>query len=95
MLTAIIFGVVVIFAASALASVPREGKSIAVFSWPGAKQSSVIEIIVEADGVIKNFGQFSWVAISNYDKKNRVQRLYKAGALLVLDAALVSTCLNL
>ena len=95
MLAAIIFGVAVIFAASALASVPREGKSIAVFAWPGAKQPNSIEIIVEADGVIKDFGRYSWIAVTDYDDETRVQRLYQAGALLVLDAALVSTCLNL
>jgi len=95
MFVAILFGVFAIFAGSALASVPREGRSIAVLTLPGSQQSTALQVIIKAEGVVKVIGQYSWVAVTDNDDENRVSRLYDAGALLVLDASLVTSCLNL
>jgi len=93
MLVAILFGTIGIVAASAISTVPRAGQSIAVITWPGEQRNNAVDVIIKAGGAIKDFGKFSWIAVSDFDEETRVSRLYEAGALVVLDASLVATCL--
>lgn len=88
----ILFGVVIIIMSAMIAFVPRKDQSIAVIVPPWSDTNKIIEVIGKAGGVIKTQDQIGWVAISQNNNPDIVSRLYKAGALLVINASVVSAC---
>ncbi len=90
----LLFGLVIITMSVLIAFVPRQNQSIAVIVPPWSESDHIIKVISKAGGVIKTQDQNGWVAISQNDNPDIVNRLYKAGAVLVIDASVVSACFS-
>jgi|GEM_PF-2703343 len=93
--TSIFFGCLIILASSFISLAPQKNKSIAVVVSPWAEQHHIINVIASAGGVIKTQDAIHWIAISQNDNPNLINKLYKHGALLVINADFVTACFQL
>lgn len=89
-----LFGFFIITMSVLIAFAPRHNQSIAVIVPPWSDSNHIIKVIGNAGGVIKTQDRNGWVAISQNDNPDIVRRLYKAGAVLVIDASLISACFS-
>lgn len=87
-----LFGAALVLASFGLILAPKTGAKVAVINFPWASQSQAIYTIASADAKIAAVGKVSWIAIAADENTNLVDRLYQAGAFLVLDAALLISC---
>jgi hypothetical protein len=74
-------------------AVPR-GEFVIVVASPGMTQSRMMQLISDADGTFVTQGNLDWIAVAHAEKSGFVSRLFRAGALLVLDHALAAGCLE-
>lgn len=89
---AVLFGSGLLFCSFALSLAPKAGAKVAVFTAPWATNNQAIFTIARADANIAAVGKVEWIAIAADDQTDLVSRLYQAGALLVIDAALLISC---
>jgi len=95
LLIALGFGVFAILGASAIAAAPRPASKLAVMTAPWAGDYSALRVILSAGSGMVSQGRYQWIAVAYDDRPDLVGRLYRAGALLVADAAFVSACSGL
>jgi hypothetical protein len=77
----------------AIAAVPT-GSRVVVVAPPWSKPDRVISIIADAGGTLVNGGRTSWLAVADSPSPDFVNRLFAAGALLILDGRLAAACLG-
>lgn len=87
-----LFGAVLILSSFTLVLAPKAGSKVAVINYPWAQNSRAIFTIAQADANIAALGKVEWIAIAADEKSNLINRLYQAGAFLVIDAALLISC---
>lgn len=93
---AICFGIVAMLPAFVLAAAPRSGSPVAVVVWPWAGADEAINVVAGADARLVSGSGYQWLVIAR-DQDGApgiVDRLYGAGAALVLNARFVSACLT-
>lgn len=92
-----LFGICLLFSIFAVALTPKAGSKVAVINLPWSTQNEAIFTIAHADANIAAVGAVNWVAIAADNNiqgtnSNLIERLYQAGAFLVVDAALLISC---
>jgi hypothetical protein len=70
------------------------GRFVLVVARPDAPVSRVMDIIGDAGGSFVAPGRFPWIAVAYSDTGDFPQRLFRAGALIVLNHALSAGCLH-
>jgi TctA family transporter len=78
---------------AAIALAPKAASPVAIVAAPWAAAGEAARIVAAADGSIMAATGDGHVAIARSGAQDFVARLYRAGALIVLDAALVAACL--
>ena len=81
--------IMVVLAAAAI--VPRNGQALVMVS-PWSEPGHVVDVIAEAGGSIINGTGAPYAAIAYSDDPGFAFRLFKAGAMLVLDGSLAYFC---
>ena len=96
-LTAALFVLVAGTAPAALALAPKTADPVAVVVAPWAESGEAVRIVAAVNGTITGASHGGAVAIARSADADAdfVTRLYRAGALLVLDAAAVTACLRI
>lgn len=89
---ALLFGSGLLLCSFALSLAPKAGTKVAVITAPWAKNNQAIFTIARADANVAALGKVEWIAIAADDQVDLVSRLYKAGAFLVIDAAMLISC---
>lgn len=79
-------------AALGMTLVPRSER-VAVVVAPWSPPVRIMDVVRQADGSLVGASRLSWVVVSEGKSAGFVQRLYAAGALLVLDGSFLSGCL--
>lgn len=82
---------VILVVLSAAAIVPRNGQALVIVS-PWSDPGRVIEVIAEAGGSVMNGTGAPYAAIAHSDESGFAFRLFKSGAMLVLDGSLAFFC---
>ncbi len=82
---------VILVVLSAAAIVPRNGQALVIVS-PWSDPGRVIEVIADADGSVMNGTGAPYAAIAHSDEPWFAFRLFKSGAMLVLDGSLAFFC---
>ncbi|GAB4363919.1 MAG: hypothetical protein Kow0026_28700 [Oricola sp.] len=77
----------------AIAAVPT-GSRVVVIAPPWSKPDRVISIIADAGGTLVNGGRVSWLAVADGTSPDFINRLFAAGAMLVLDGRLAAACIS-
>ena len=75
------------------ASAPRAGRPVAVLSW-SADHGGAAAIAARAEGDLRSAGRRHRIVVASSAAPDFVARLYGAGALLVVDAAMAAACLS-
>lgn len=70
---------------------PGASGRVAVIAWPGS--GSAAAIVAAAEGDLLQVGSGNWIAIANGEGADFVQRLYRAGAVLVTSPSVAEACL--
>jgi hypothetical protein len=83
--------VVITVVLSAAAIVPRNGQALVIVA-PWSEPGRVIDVIADADGSIINGTGASYAAIAHSDEPGFALRLFRSGAMLVLDGSLAFFC---
>lgn len=86
------FGTFLVLCSFGLVLAPKADSKVAVITFPWAQHNDAILAIAHADANIAAVGKVNWIAIAADDKINLVDRLYQAGAFLVIDAAMLISC---
>jgi len=94
-LTATLFALVAGTAPAALALAPKPAGPVAVVVAPWAESGEAARIVAAGNGTITGASHDGAVAIARSADADFVARLYRAGALLVLDAGAVAACLRI
>lgn len=76
-----------------VASAPRAGQPVAIFSW-SADGGGAAAIAARAEGELRSAARSNRIVIASSTAPDFVARLYGAGALLVVDAAMAAACLS-
>ena len=79
---------VILFVLSAAAIIPRNGQALVIVS-PWSDPERVIDVIARAGGSVMNG---TGAAIAHSDQPGFTLRLFKSGAMLVLDGSLAFFC---
>lgn len=82
---------VILTVLSAAAMTPRNGQALVLVA-PWSDPARVIEVVARAEGSILNGTGAPYAAIAHSDKPGFFFRLFKSGAILVLDGSLASFC---
>ena len=82
---------VILVVLSAAAIVPRNGQALVIVS-PWSDPGRVIEVIADAGGSVMNGTGAPYAAIAHSDEPGFAFRLFKSGAMLVLDGSLAFFC---
>lgn len=86
------FGLFLVFSSFTLTLAPKAGSKVAVFTNPWATNGSAFTTIINANANVAATGNADWIAIAADKNPDLPSRLYKAGAALVIDAALLISC---
>ncbi len=78
---------------AAIALAPKAARPVAIVAAPWAAAGEAARIVAAADGSMLAATGDGHVAIARSAADDFAARLYRAGALIVLDAALVAACL--
>jgi hypothetical protein len=79
---------------TALALTPRADSPVAVVAEPWAAADDAARAVASADGTILATARDGQIVIARFESGDFVTRLYRSGALFVIDAALVAACLR-
>ncbi|GAB5463866.1 hypothetical protein [Hoeflea alexandrii] len=82
---------VILFVLSAAAIVPRNGQALVIVA-PWSDPGRVIDVIGRAGGSVMNGTGAPYAAIAYSDDPGFTLRLFKSGAMLVLDGSLAFFC---
>ena len=82
---------VIVVVLSAAAIVPRNGQALVIVS-PWSDPERIITVIADAGGSVMNGTGSPYAAIAYSDKPGFAVRLFKSGAMLVLDGSLAFFC---
>ena len=82
---------VILFVLSAAAIIPRNGQALVIVS-PWSDPERVIDVIARAGGSVMNGTGAPYAAIAHSDQPGFTLRLFKSGAMLVLDGSLAFFC---
>ncbi len=82
---------IILVVLTAAAVTPRHGKAV-VFVAPWSEPGRAIEVIAAAGGSVLNGTGMSFAAIAQSDEPGFAFRLFKSGAMLVLDGSLSFLC---
>ncbi len=82
---------VILVVLSAAAIVPRNGQALVIVS-PWSDPGRVIDVISGAGGSVMNGTGVPYAAIAYSDEPGFTFRLFKSGAMLVLDGSLAFFC---
>lgn len=82
---------VIVIVLSAAAIVPRNGQALVIVS-PWSDPGRVIDVIADAGGSVMNGTGASYAAIAHSDEPGFTIRLFRSGAMLVLDGSLAFFC---
>jgi len=82
---------VILVVLSAAAIVPRNGQALVIVS-PWSDPGRVINVIADAGGSIMNGTGAPYAAIAHSDEPGFAFRLFRSGAMLVLDGSLAFFC---
>ena len=82
---------VILVVLSAAAIVPRNGQALVIVS-PWSDPGRVIDVIADAGGSVMNGTGAPYAAIAHSDEPGFAFRLFKSGAMLVLDGSLAFFC---
>lgn len=82
---------VILFVLSAAAIIPRNGQALVIVS-PWSDPERVIDVIAQAGGSVMNGTGAPYAAIAYSDDPGFTLRLFKSGAMLVLDGSLAFFC---
>ncbi len=82
---------VIMIVLTAAAVVPRNGQALVIVS-PWSEPERVIDVIADAGGSIMNGTGSPYAAIAHSDEPGFAFRLFKSGAMLVLDGSLAFFC---
>lgn len=90
----IAFNVVAVLAVfTAIAAVPT-GSRVVVVAPPWHPPERVLAIVAEAGGTLVNGGRASWLTVAEGSSPDFVNRLFKAGAMFILDGKLAAACIK-
>lgn len=76
-----------------IALVPR-GDRLTVVVAPWSSPGHIMDVVKEAGGSLVESSALSWVVVSQGESSDFAQRLYSAGAIMVLDGSLLAGCLK-
>ena len=76
-----------------IAVVPT-GSRVVVVAPPWSDPERVISIIAEAGGTLVDGGRSPWLAVAEGSSPDFANRLFTAGALLILDGRLAAACIK-
>lgn len=79
------------FVLSAAAIAPRNGQALVIVS-PWSDPSRVVDVISQAGGSVVNGTGTPYAAIAHSNEPGFAFRLFKSGAMLVLDGSLAFFC---
>ena len=82
---------VILVVLSAAAIVPRNGQALVIVS-PWSEPERVVDVIADAGGSVMNGTGSPYAAIAYSDEPGFAFRLFKSGAMLVLDGSLAFFC---
>lgn len=82
---------VIVVVLSAAAIVPRNGQALVIVP-PWSDPGRVVDVIADAGGSVMNGTGAPYAAIAHSDEPGFVFRLFKSGAMLVLDGSLAFFC---
>ncbi|MDQ0473333.1 hypothetical protein [Labrys wisconsinensis] len=85
-------GVLLPLSLACLGLLPRPGQPVLVFAAPSAGPSASARLVAAAGGTVLAPGPLADAALARSDAPDFAARLYAAGALLVVDAALAGPC---
>ncbi|MEM1398693.1 MAG: hypothetical protein AAGF58_02375 [Pseudomonadota bacterium] len=92
---ALTFGVLAIIGIATVSAIPRPSEPVAVLASPFDRTDpKALEVIAMAEARIISLGGADWIALAAADGPDLVDRLYGAGAFLVLDARFAAACLG-
>ena len=80
---------------TAIALMPRSANAVAVVTVPWAADGAAAQLVAAADGVLVATAHGGRIAVARFDSDGFVAKLYRLGALFVVDATVVSTCFTL
>jgi hypothetical protein len=76
-----------------IAIVPT-GSRVVVIAPPWSGPERVISIIAHAGGTLVDGGRSPWLAVAEGSSPDFINRLFSAGALLILDGRLAAACIK-
>ena len=82
---------VIVVVLSAAAIVPRNGQALVIVP-PWSDPGRVVDVIADAGGSVMNGTGAPYAAIAHSDEPGFAFRLFKSGAMLVLDGSLAFFC---
>ena len=82
---------VIVSVLTAAAVVPRNGQALVIVS-PWSEPGRVVNVIADAGGSIMNGTGSPYAAIAHSDEPGFAFRLFRSGAMLVLDGSLAFFC---
>jgi hypothetical protein len=89
---AILFALTAALVPAALALAPRPADPVTVLVPPWAAAGEAARVVAAADGALVATARAGRIAIARSADEDFVSRLYRAGALVVIDARAVSAC---
>lgn len=66
---------------------------VAVILPPWSDSARIMQVIGDAGGELINGGRRDWIAVATSQSTDFVSKLYKAGAVLVIDGSIAAACL--
>ena len=93
MMTAISLAAASALAMAALQAYPRDGTQVAALFAPWAGGGEVFARVAGADGLVVRRGLFDSIVVVRSDAPGLINRLYGAGAWLVIDPDVFGGCL--
>ena len=80
---------------AALTLAPKAASAVAIVVPPWAAPEEAMRIAAAVDGTIVGATHGGSIAIASFAAGDFVSRLYRSGALLVIDAAAVTACFTI
>jgi hypothetical protein len=93
LLVATVLAVVSVLAMAALQARPRSGAQVAAVFSPWTSGQAAFARIAQADGLVVRRGFIDAIVVVQSDDPGLIDRLYAAGAWLVVDPAAFGGCL--
>jgi hypothetical protein len=80
---------------AAVALAPKPGAPVAVIALPWEQDGAALRIVAAADGLLLAAAGGGGIAIATSVASDFIERLYRSGAVLVVDGATLSACLSI